>query len=361
MSVRMGFRERNTPKEGVCVSWAQNWNQKRDHFPRRWVKWVFVVCGLGLLVPFAFAKGTSHPKAASASSPIPALQSLPNYDVPPLIDINVDPVSALPKAPPVLLLYNPTRASELPVFTGAAQRFIQSARPLRPKFNAMPSREKIQFLERYVFAMCNSRMVNGMDLVFKMETGDESFCGYSPGMLACFASDTCEEPIYWDMVKYIKGVLGRYDRFIKWADKRKWEYRGDALKVGFYTRNTLTKSGMACAALKLFNDNDEAVVIRLNASVRTTDGRVHPVFSRPYYVSPHGSLPNLSDEDLFSKDTEIRMRSLTSDAQALAKRMGIVDIQAYTGTHERWNCFASPGVEMQQIQFQKIFIEFPPH
>ncbi len=361
MSVGMDFREKNTPKEGVCVSWIPNRNQKRNRFLMRWIEWGIVVWVLGLLAPFALAKGMSHPKVVPAASTVPSLQSLPHYDVPPLIDINVDPVSVLPKALPVLLLYNPIRASELPVFTGVAQRFMQSARPLRPKFNAMSSREKVQFLERYVFAMCNSRMVNGMDLVFKMETGDENFCGYSPGMLACFASDTCEEPIYWDMVKYIKGVLGRYDRFIKWADKRKWEYRGDALKVGFYTRNTLTKSGMACTTLKLINDNDEAVVVRLNANVRTTDGRVHSVFSRPYYVSPHGTLPNLSDEDLFSKDTEIRMRSLTSDAQALAKRMGIVDIQAYTGTHERWNCFASAGVEMQQIQFQKIFIEFPPH
>lgn len=360
MSVRMDFQERDTPRKGDSVYRERNWSKSLNlcRFAMRWMERLIVLSVLGLLPQVVVAKGTSHLKIPPVSG---ANQPLPIYDVPPLIDMDVEPVSTAPKAPPVLLLYNPVRTAELPIFTGAAQRFIQSARPLRPRFNAMSSREKVQFLERYVFAMCNSRMVNGMDLVFRMETGNENFCGYSPGMLNCFASDTCEESTYGDMVKYIKGVLGRYDSFIKWADRRKWEYRGDALKVGFYTRNTMTKSGMTCATLKLVNDNDEAAVVRMNASARTADGRIHSVFSRPYYVGPHASLPNLSDEDLFSKDTEIRMRSLTSDAQAFAKRMGIVDIQAYTGTHERWNCFASAGADVQQIQFQKIFIEFLPH
>ncbi|KYC29122.1 protein of unknown function [Sterolibacterium denitrificans] len=279
--------------------------------------------------------------------------------VPPLVDVaEPEPVSAPPKAPPVMLLYNPLREPELPIFTGAAQRFIQSARPLRPRFNAMPSREKVNFLERYVFAMCNSRLVNGMDMVFKMETGSENFCGYMPGMLSCFAADSCSEPAYAEAVKYIRGSLAKFDRFIKWSDRRKWQYRGDALKVAFYTRNTLTKRGQLCATLKLLNDNDEAVVVRAAARLRTADGGRHTVFSRPYYVAARSSLPNLSDEDLFSKDTEMRMRKLTADAQAVAKQAGIADIQAYTGTHERWNCVASASEALPQAEFSQVWVEF---
>lgn len=279
--------------------------------------------------------------------------------VPPLVDAGFGPLSAPPKTPPVMLLYNPMRPSEMTIFGGAAQRFIQSARPLRPKFNAMSSRDKVHFLERYVFAMCNSHLVNGMDLVFKMETGSENFCGYSPGMLNCFAADSCDETTYADAVKYIKGSLAKFDRFLKWSDRRKWQYRGDALKVGFYTRNTPTRSGQLCTTLKLINDNEEAAIVRVRASLRTADGRVQTVLSRPYYVGPKASLPNLSDENLFSKDTESRMRMLTADAQALGKRAGITDIQAYTGTHERWNCYSSPKAEAPQAEFQQVFVEFP--
>lgn len=346
----MDFRERVTSNNSEDVCWGERC------FFWHCVMQVVVFFAMGVLVQFAFAKGSRHAKPENAASAMPPALV---YDVPPLVEMDIEPVSAAPKTPPVLLLYNPVRPAELHVFTGAAQRFIQSARPLRPRFNAMSSRDKVQFLERYVFAMCNSRLVNGMDLVFRMETGSENFCGYSPGMLACFATDSCEEATYSDMVRYIKEMLKRYDRFIKWADKRKWEYRGDALKVGFYTRNTVTKSGMVCSTIKLINDNDEAAIVRMNARIRSTDGRLNTVFSRPYYIGPHASLPNLSDEDLFSKDTEIRMRSLTADAQALAKRSGILDIQAYTGTHERWNCFSTPSPEVLQVQFQKIHIEFP--
>lgn len=279
--------------------------------------------------------------------------------VPPLVDVELEPVSAAPKTPPVQLLYNPLREAELSVFTGAAQRFMQSARPLRSKFNAMSSRDKVNFLERYVFAMCNSRLVNGMDMVFKLETGSENFCGYMPGMLSCFAADNCSEPAYQEAVKYIRGSLAKFDRFIKWSDRRKWQYRGDALKVAFYTRNTLTKRGQSCATLKLINDNDEAAVIRISARLRTADGSKQPVFTRPYYVAARSSLPNLSDEDLFSKDTEMRMRKLTADAQLLAKQAGITDIQAYTGTHERWNCVPSTGDALPQVEFSQVWVEFP--
>lgn len=279
--------------------------------------------------------------------------------VPPLVDIAPEPVSAPPKTPPALLLYNPLREAELPIFSGTAQRFIQSARPLRPKFNAMSSREKVNFLERYVFAMCNSRLVNGMDMVFKLETGSENFCGYMPGMLSCFAADSCTVPAYNEAVKYIRGSLAKFDRFMKWSDRRKWQYRGDAFKVSFYTRNTLTKRGQLCATLKLLNDNDEAVVVRVAARLRTADGGTHAVFTRPYYVAARSSLPNLSDEDLFSKDTEMRMRKLTADAQVLAKRVGMTDIQAYTGTHERWNCVSSASDAVPQVEFSQVWVEFP--
>ena len=189
-------------------------------------------------------------------------------------------------------------------------RFVQSARSHRPKFDGLSAREKIHFLERYVFAICNSRLVNGMDLVFKLETGSENFCGYSPGMLNCYADEECDEAKRTETAQYVQGTLEKYDRFVDWAERRRWQYRGDALKVGFYTRNTLTKSGMICATLKLVNDNDEAVLVRLKSSLRTVDGRLQTVFSKPYYVGPRASLPNLSDEDLFSKDTELRMRQL---------------------------------------------------
>jgi hypothetical protein len=178
-------------------------------------------------------------------------------------------------------------------------------------------------------------------------------------MLSCFSADSCEEDKRSEMLGYVQGSLGKYDRFVHWADRRKWQYRGDALKLAVYTRNTLTKSGMICATLKLINDNDEAALVRFKSNLKTADGRLHTVFSKPYYVAPRASLPNLSDEDLFNKDTEFRMRQLTADAQALAKRVGVVDIQAYTGTHERWNCFPSPRPEAQQPQFQQIHIEFP--
>ncbi len=320
----------------------------------------FVVLGVlsSAMLSVAHAEGT---RGALESRSVAGTAGNTLVNVPPLIDsgVAVEPISARPKTPPLMLLYNPMRASELPIFSGSAQRFIQLARPLRPKFNAMPSREKVQFLERYVFAMCNSHLVNGMDIVFKMETGTENFCGYSPGMLSCFAADKCDEATYDNAVKYIKGSLAKFDRFVKWSDRRKWQYRGDALRVGFYTRNTLTKSGMICTTLKLVNDNDEPAIVRMRASLRSADGRLQTVFSRPYYVGPNASLPNLSDENLFSKDTEVRMRKLTADAQAVAKRAAILDIQAYTGTHERWNCFPSPKPDAPQAEFQQVFIEFP--
>lgn len=297
------------------------------------------------------------PTAALAKEPRHAgVGAMGELTVPPL-----SPVAGNepPKSAPLILLYNPMRPSELPIFTGTAQRFIQSARPLRPKFNAMTSRDKVQFLERYVFALCNSHLVNGMDLVFKMETGSENFCGYAPGMLNCFASDSCDEKAYDDSVKFIKASLGKFDRFLKWSDRRKWQYRGDAMRVAFYTRNTPTRSGFLCSTLKLVNDNEEAAIVRIRATQRNADGRAQTVFSRPYYVGPKSSLPNLSDEDLFSKDTESRMRKLTTDAMALAKRAGITDIQAYTGTHERWNCFPSTKTNTPQAEFQQVYVEFP--
>ncbi|MBV2234752.1 MAG: hypothetical protein KUL75_04310 [Sterolibacterium sp.] len=280
--------------------------------------------------------------------------------VPPLVDVGTlpEPASAQPRVPPALLLYNPLREAELLIFTGAAQRFIESARPLRPKFNAMSSREKVNFLERYVFAMCNSRLVNGMDMVFKLETGSENFCGYMPGMLSCFAADSCNAAAYDDAVKYIRASLAKFDRFIKWSDRRKWQYRGDAFKVAFYTRNTLTKRGQLCATLKLLNDNEEAVVVRVAGRLRLADGSRQSVFTRPYYVAPRASLPNLSDEDLFSKDTEMRMRKLTADAQVWARQMGVTDIQAYTGTHERWNCVQASSDALPQTEISQVWVEF---
>lgn len=268
-------------------------------------------------------------------------------------------INSPPKTPPVMLLYNPVRPSELPIFTGTALRFMQSARQQRPRFNAISSREKVQFLERYVYAMCNSHLVNGMDLVFKMETASENFCGYSPGMLNCFAADNCDAKNYADSVTYIRGSLAKFDKFVRWSDRRKWQYRGDALKIGFYTRNTPSRNGTLCATLKLVNDNEEPVIVRMRAALRTADGRMQTVFSRPYYVAARSSLPNLSDEDLFSKDTEVRMRKLTADAMALAKRAGIADIQAYTGTHERWNCLPSAKPTAAQADFHQVFVEFP--
>ncbi|MBP9713937.1 MAG: hypothetical protein KBD60_09645 [Sterolibacterium sp.] len=314
---------------------------------------IVIASGFGSPAAQAQTKGKKHTLKAAE----PEMSAA--YNVPPLVDALIEPVSAPPKTPPVILLYNPARRSELSIFTGPALRFVQSARSHRPKFDGLSAREKIHFLERYVFAICNSRLVNGMDLVFKLETGSENFCGYSPGMLNCYADEECDEAKRTETAQYVQGTLEKYDRFVDWAERRRWQYRGDALKVGFYTRNTLTKSGMICATLKLVNDNDEAVLVRLKSSLRTVDGRLQTVFSKPYYVGPRASLPNLSDEDLFSKDTELRMRQLTADAQAVAKRMSVVDIQAYTGTHERWNCFPSPGPDAQQPRFQQLHIEFP--
>jgi hypothetical protein len=264
-----------------------------------------------------------------------------------------------PKTAPVMLLYNPIRPFELSIFSGPALRFMQAARPHRPKINAFSPREQVQFLERYVFAMCNSQLVNGMDLVFKLETGSENFCGYSPGMLGCFAADNCDAKTFEDAVKYIRGTLSKYDQFVRWSDRRKWKYRGDALNVGFYTRNIVLRNGDLCATLKAVNDNVEPVILRLKSRVRASDGKVYPVFSRPYYVAGKSTLPNLSDENLFAKDTEVRMRKLTAEALAQAKRIGLTDIQAYTGTHERWNCFASSKPTAGQAEFQQIHIEFP--
>ena len=265
-------------------------------------------------------------------------------------------LSRLPKASSVVLLYNPLRPAELSIFTGAALRFVHSARPLRPEFNRMPSREKVNFLERYVFAMCNSRLVNGMDMVFKMETNSENFCGYMPGMLSCFAADNCNAAAYQDAVQYIRGSLAKFDAFMRWSDRRKWQYRGDALGIAFYTRNTVTRRGQQCATLKLINDNATAVVVQAEAQLQLDTGEVKTVFSRPYYVAAKDDLPNLSDEDLFSKETESRMRKLTADAQGLARQLGIAEIQAYTGTHERWNCFATGQAALPQVRFTRILI-----
>ena len=279
--------------------------------------------------------------------------------VPPLIDAgDMATASAGPRTPPVSLIYNPARAAELTIFNGSALRFIQSARPLRRKINTMNAREQVNFLERYVFAMCNSRLVNGMDLVYKLDTGSENFCGYVPGMLSCYVAENCDEKTGLKAVQYMQGALDKFDRFMRWTDQRKWQYRGDALKVGFYTRNTLTRSGRLCATLKLINDNEQAVVVYVRASLKTPDGRAHGVFSRPYYVAAHSSLPNLSDEDLFNRDTEARMRKLTLDAQELARRQGITDIQAYTGTQEHWNCVAAATGRIAPIELQKIHIDF---
>ena len=264
-----------------------------------------------------------------------------------------------PLSPPLLLLYNPARSSELPIFTGTARRFMDSARQMRPKFDLMPSREKVQFLERYVYALCNSHLVNGMDLVFKMESGSENFCGYTPGMLSCFSAETCDEAAQENAQKYIGGSLAKFDNFLKWADRRAWQYRGDALKVAFYTRNTRTRSGFQCSTLKIINDNPEPVIIWLRAMRRNPDGRQQAVFTKPYYVGPRATLPNLSDEDLFAKDTENRMRKLMTDAMAVARRVGINDIQAYSGTHERWNCSLTDKEVLPQPVLQKIHIDFP--
>ncbi len=263
------------------------------------------------------------------------------------------------KAFPVMLLYDPTRASELPVFTGNSKRFIQSARTLRPKFNAISSREKVQFLENYIFSLCNARIVNGMSAIYTLETGTEGFCGYQPGILNCFAADNCDKGAQEEAVSYIRRALAKYDNFIRWSERRKWQYRGDALHVAFYTRNTPGKYGDTCASLKLINDNPQPIIVKMRGSVRSDDGKMHGVFGKPYYVAAKSSLPNLSDEDLFNKDTEARMRTLTADALALSKRLSIPDIQAYTGTHEKWNCFSSRNGGAAQAVLQQIVVEFP--
>lgn len=279
--------------------------------------------------------------------------------VPPLIDVgDMAAAGSGPRAPSVSLVYNPARSAELTIFSGPALRFIQSARPLRRQINAMNAREQVNFLERYVFAMCNSRLVNGMDLVYKLDTGSENFCGYVPGMLSCYVAENCDEKTGLKAVQYMQGALDKFDRFMRWSDQRKWQYRGDALRVGFYTRNTLTRSGRLCATLKLINDHDRAAIVYLRANLKTSDGRSHGVFSRPYYVAAHSSLPNLSDEDLFNRDTEARMRKLTLDAQELARRLGVSDIQAYTGTQEHWNCVANPAGRNASLELQKIHVEF---
>ena len=265
-----------------------------------------------------------------------------------------------PRTTPLMLLYNPMRTSEMSIFQGGAQRFIQTARPLRARFNALPSRDKVQFLERYVFALCNSRLVNGMDMVFKMETAGEGFCGYSPGMLSCFAADNCDEPAYETSVAYIRGALAKFDKFIRWSERRKWQYRGDARKVAFYTRVTQTRSGFLCTTLKLLNENEQAAIVHVQAMQRNAEGQVQAVLTRPYYLAPKSSLPNLSDEDLFSKDTEARMRKLMSEALAAARQAGISDIQAYTGTHERWNCFPSSKNSVSQPDIRQVYVEFLP-
>lgn len=307
------------------------------------VLWVLLV--LVLLFPHhgAYAKANLTPVAdpfESATTRVGALK-----------------VNALP----VLLLYDPTRASELSVFRGPAQRFIQLARAQRPKFNAMSSREKIQYLENYVFGLCNKRIVNGLQVAFTMETGADSFCGYQPGMLSCFAADTCDDAAQDEAVKYIKAALARYDKFIRWSERRKWQYRGDALKVAFYTRNMPGRHANTCAMLKLINDNPEPVIVNIRGSVRSSDGQTNAVFGKPYYVAAKSALPNLSDEDLFNKDTEARLRSLTSEVLALSKRLSIPDLQAYTGTHERWNCFASGNSNgsASQAVVQQVVVEFP--
>ncbi len=318
---------------------------------------LLVVCLTFLLLPDVHAKPVGEARGATKIS---RGQALPTQEEAAEAFGLLEPEpTGVPRSPNLMLLYNPARASELSIFTGAARRFMDSARSQRPKFDAASPREKVQFLERYVFALCNSRLVNGMDLVFKMETSSENFCGYTPGMLSCFASGTCDAAARENAEKYIRGSILKFDHFTTWAERRKWQYRGDALKVAFYTRNTQTRSGFQCSTLKLINDNPKPVIVWIRASRRDADGRTQTVFSKPYYLEAQSTLPNLSDEDLFAKDTESRMRKLMAEAMAAARRLGINDIQAYSGTHERWNCAPSSKENLPQPVMQKIQIEFP--
>lgn len=260
----------------------------------------------------------------------------------------------------LMLLYNPTRPSELSIFRPQAQRFIQLARAQRPKINAMTSRERIQFLENYVFALCNKRIVHGMQVNFAQETGVDSFCGYQPGMLNCYASDTCDEAAEDEAVRYIKAALARFDKFVRWSERRKWQYRGDALNVAIYTRNMPGRQMNTCSMLKVVNDNPQPVIVTVRGSVRTFNGQTHEVFGKPYYVAAKSSLPNLGDEDLFNKDTEARLRTLTSEVLSLSRRLSITDLYAYTGVHERWNCFPTVGNgSIAQPVIQQVSVEFP--
>lgn len=248
------------------------------------------------------------------------------------------PDASLQLSAPLMLLYDPRRPAVLSVFKAHSLRFMQAGRQQRARFGALSPHEQVQFLERHVFALCNSSLSDGMDKVYGLETGHQGFCGYTPERLSCYATRTCDAATEARHVRYIQDSLRQYDDFVAWTQRRQWRYQGDAMGVAVYTRVERASQGRSCAYVKLINGRNQPIIAYLKASLQGDHGPAQTIWQTPYYVPAQASLPNVADENLFNPGTEARLRRLTTAAMQAAAVAGFMDIQAYSGPQERGNC-----------------------